>query len=326
MAELVPYRKKYVIGDIPWTMTQSQRGPTCGCTAIAVAYRILTGWTVFPTKGNFRQFSNDRRGRWLEKGQEHIVSVRNVAKYDDVSTAGEIVNADDMAELINDHAEGVRASVVDVEGQNVGAAFVEQVRNAFDAKLAPLVLFYIDPRDGELGIGREFDGAHWVNIYAVEKGGEWHFTAINNLTVKKPLLLTKAPKKGQMLVWSWARAWVVDGEALGKASALSVDWKTTPRLWTKDKTEENVGQLAWKEIVPDSDDYEESKPSTDVQEVRYTGVAPLRPLSKYGFVVMRNALYKRRVTWHVRRGPDATSGAAGRANASAARIRAAAGA
>lgn len=71
MAELIRYAG--VRGDVPWTMKQNQRGPTCGCTSIAVAYRILTGWTVFPTKGNYRQFAGHPRDRPAERQRERPI-------------------------------------------------------------------------------------------------------------------------------------------------------------------------------------------------------------------------------------------------------------
>lgn len=281
MAELERYNG--IEGRIPWTMTQDQRGPTCGCTSIAVAYRILTGWTVFPTKGNYRQFSKDRRGIELQKGNENLLSIRQVAKFDDVTVAGEIVNADDMVSVINKHAEGVRAQVVELDQHPIGRHFVEQVRAAFKAGLAPLVLFYIDgPTDK---IGRKYDFQHWVNIYAIEHNGEWLYTPIKNLTTNLPLSLKTKPKAEQILIWTWGKAYVVDGEALGEASALSINWAEPPRMWQKQPWRE--GALSWDEISPKDKKYVKPKPqSVPSKNVRYTLVKPKRDLREHGFVVM----------------------------------------
>jgi hypothetical protein len=282
MAELVRYEDFYVGGDVPWTMTQNQRGPTCGCTSIAVAYRILTGWTVFPTKGNYRQFSQDRLGIALKKGDDDIFSVRKAAKYDEVSSAGEIVNADDMVAVINEHAEGVQAEAIQLDEGKPGTDFVAKVKQAFRAGSAPLVLFYIDGPTDE--IGRQFDFQHWVNIYAVEDSGAWLYTPITNLQKKNELQLKQTPKDGEMLVWTWGHPYVVDGNALGIASALSINWSKPPRMWEKESGK--PGQLKWKEISPKSLDYVAPSSSTP-DNVRYTIVDPTVDVKTHGFVVMR---------------------------------------
>ena len=284
MAELEKYT--HYSGRIPWTMTQNQRGPTCGCTTIAVAYRILTGWTVFPTKGNYRQFSLDCRGIELQKGSENLLSIRQAAKFDDVTAAGEIVNADDMVAIINNHTEGVRAAVVKVDDSNVGEDFMTKVRAAFENNLAPIVLFYIDgPTDN---IGREYDFQHWVNIYAVERDKKWLYTHIKNLTVElNQLELTAPPKPNEILIWTWGKPYVVDGPSLGEASALSINWAEPPRMWLK---EPPSGKLNWKEISPkNTKEYVEPMlQSAQQKNVRYTSTKQKRDLSDHGFVVMGN--------------------------------------
>jgi hypothetical protein len=270
-------------------MTQNQRGPTCGCTSIAVAYRILTGWTVFPTKGNFRQFSHDRLQIDLQKGNENILSVREAAKFDDVTTAGEIVNADDMVTVIKRHAEGVGARVVEVSQRTAGESFLAEVRSAFDRGMAPIVLFYIDGKTDN--IGRKYDFQHWVNIFAVERKGKWLYTPITNLSSRDSLSLSDKPTSpGEMLVWTWGRQFVVDGQALGEASALSINWAEPPRMWQKDKiknTEWRDGDLNWEEISPkDQLKYVAPKSKSIVPTVRYTTRLPSRKPKARGLVVM----------------------------------------
>lgn len=282
MAELERYADFYIGGDVPWTMTQNQRGPTCGCTSIAVAYRILTGWTVFPTKGNYRQFSQDRLGVTLNKGDDDIFSVRKAAKFDDVSSAGEIVNADDMVTVINAHAEGVQAEVIKLDESEPGADFIAKIKDAFRSGYAPMVLFYIDGDTDN--IGRQYDFQHWVNIYAVEHGGKWLHTPVTNLQKKNDLELKKAPKDGEMLVWTWGHPYLVDAGELGIASAISINWSEPPRMWQKELGQ--PGKLKWKELSPKDKDYVAPKSSIP-DNVRYTKVKPVEGLDKHGFVVMR---------------------------------------
>lgn len=284
MAELEQYTD--ISGDIPWAMQQDQRGPTCGMTSIAVAYRILTGWTVFPTKGNYRAFMDELRSWPVEKGQENIYSIRKAAKDNQATTAGEIVNADDMVQLINNHAQDVHAGVVEIEPTRLGyqEEFLSKVREAIKSGLAPIILFYVDgPTDN---IGRQYKWQHWVNIFAVEDGtGKWLQCNMKNLSFKQPITLNVQPKKDQILIWTWGMPFTIDGKALGAASALSIDWASKPRMWKKGN---KVGKLDWDEIVPDTEKYVPLSSQSPSDKVRYTQVVPKRALELRGFVAVGN--------------------------------------
>ncbi|MEN6318093.1 MAG: hypothetical protein ABFD82_05000 [Syntrophaceae bacterium] len=267
-------------GHRPWIMTQNQRGPTCGLTAITVAYRILTGWTIFATKGQYRDFMHEVKSVDVKKGDENAYVLRKAALDKGYTAAGEIVNADDLAELVN-MCDGIRATVRVIDKalpSIMGDNFVKAVREDIGKGIVPIVLFYVKtppPEPDRKGLFQ-----HWVPLFAVEDKNKWLSLKVKNTTVQPPLILKTGPtKKNQMLMWNWGNPWLIDGEALGISSALSLDWTTTPRMW--DKRAGIDGELGWKEINPSEGDY---KLDVKDKKVRYTKREKIRDLEERGYV------------------------------------------
>lgn len=278
--------KKYtggLRGHRPWIMTQDQRGPTCGLTAITVAYRILTGWTIFATKGQYRDFNKQVKSVVVNKGQENAYVLRKAAKDKNYTAAGEIVNADDLAKLVN-ICDGIQAGIRVISRSvpnAIGKKFVEAVREDISRGIVPIVLFYV-----QVNTNRTFEPnrnglfQHWVPLFAVEKNMKWVNLKVKNTSLKPPFALVKGPtKKNQMIMWNWGEPWLIDGEALGSSSALSLDWTTTPRMW--DKRQGTEGDLGWKEINPSQSDY---KLGVRNKKVRYTKRKSTRDLKDRGYV------------------------------------------
>lgn len=281
---MVPYQS--FTGDVPWTMTQNQRGPTCALTAISVAYRILTGWTIFATKGQYRDFSGQLKNIKLEKGQENAYVLRKAAKDADYTAAGEIVNADDLVELV-DLTGDTTAVVRPITGPKLGDNFLEALRTDIDLEWVPIVLFYLDIRP--VKIQRSGAWQHWVTVFAVAKEDQsgWHQLHPVVSHGKKPLLLTQKPKSAKdVVIWTWGKAYVVNGDELGSASALSLDWVSSgkQRRWLKEPTLETAGKLKWIELPPGHTDYQ--APLKEGQEERFTTRQPTRPLDAAGYVVV----------------------------------------
>ncbi len=270
-------------GHRPWAMQQNQRGPTCGLTAISVAYRILTGWTIFATKGEYRNFMQTNKRVTVNKGQENAYVLRKAAKDKGFTAAGEIVNADDLAKLVN-ICQGVRARVNVVEGswrRNVGSSFVRAVREDIKKGIVPVVMFYVNVMGrGRYAPDRSGLFQHWIPLFAVEENRKWISLEVKNLTRKAPLKLPQGNvPKNLMVMWNWGNPWLVDGEALGKSSALSLDWTTTPRMW--DKRDAQSGDMGWKEINPSKKEY---RRNVRHDKVRYTRRERIRALDKRGYV------------------------------------------
>jgi hypothetical protein len=269
-------------GHRPWIMTQNQRGPTCGLTAITVAYRILTGWTIFATKGQYRDFQSQVKSVIVKKGDENAYVLRKAAIDKGFTAAGEIVNADDLVELVN-MCDGIRATIRVIDRSipfKVGENFVQAVREDIRKGVVPIVLFYVQT-EPPLEPNRTGKFQHWVPLFAVEEKMKWLSLKIKNLTpLEQALTLKTGPtKKNQMIMWNWGEPWLIDGEALGKSSALSLDWTTTPRMW--DKRAGIEGELGWKEINPSEKDYDVSVKD---KKVRFTKREKTRDLEERGYV------------------------------------------
>jgi hypothetical protein len=269
-------------GHRPWIMTQNQRGPTCGLTAITVAYRILTGWTIFATKGQYRDFQSQVKSVIVKKGDENAYVLRKAAIDKGFTAAGEIVNADDLVELVN-MCDGIRATIRVIDRTipfKVGENFVQAVREDIGKGIVPIVLFYVQT-EPTLEPNRAGLFQHWVPLFAVEEKMKWLSLKIKNLTpLEQALTLKTGPtKKNQMIMWNWGEPWLIDGEALGSSSALSLDWTTTPRMW--DKRAGIEGELGWKEINPSEKDYDVSVKD---KKVRYTKREKTRDLKERGYV------------------------------------------
>jgi hypothetical protein len=277
-------------GHRPWIMTQNQRGPTCGLTAITVAYRILTGWTIFATKGQYREFMSKVKSVNLKKGEENAYVIRKAAKDKGLTAAGEIVNADDLAELVN-MCDGIQARVKVIDRfmpLKLGEKFVQAVRQDIGKGIVPIVLFYVKT-EPTLEPNRTGLFQHWVPLFAVENQMKWLSLNVKNTTFKQPLTLKQRPtKKNQMIMWNWGEPWLIDGEALGKSSALSLDWTTIPRMW--DKRAGIEGKLGWKEINPSEGDY---KLGVSDKKVRYTKREKTRNLEERGYVQCYAIIAKR---------------------------------
>jgi hypothetical protein len=273
------------LGHMPWVMTQNQRGPTCGLTAINVAYRILTGWTLFATKGQYRDFNILQYQRVVKKGEEHAYVLRKAAKDLNYTAAGEIVNADDLADLAN-LCDGIRAEVI-VTGDGDGGNFMESIRRDIKAGGIPLVLFYVIPDQQWIKHTPSRQGTfqHWVPIYAVENFLRWlnpRMTSINGNCLLNVSGKERA-ENDQLMMWSWGQAWVTDGVNLGKSSALSLDWLGgSPRKWIKNICHENIGKLKWSETLPSNNEY--STVPTKTTQVRNTSRIPNRNLALRGYV------------------------------------------
>lgn len=274
-------------GHRPWALTQNQRGPTCGMTAISVAYRILTGWTIFATKGQFRDFNKQLFLVDMQKGDEDAYVLRKAAKDLHLTQAGEIVNADSLLELLN-LCEGVSADIVELQdSHDVGARFVSSVRADIKAGYVPIVLFHV----GILG-GGQYKPArgekyqHWVAIFGVEENNAWCHATVKNLSPQTDLTFPDGVMTADaMLVWNWGRPFVVGGEALGRSSALSIDWVSgRPRMWMKDESKEMEGKLKWNELTGSDDNY---VVDSTAPNVRYTQEAPSRSLDLRGYVRVR---------------------------------------
>jgi hypothetical protein len=267
-------------GHRPWIMTKDQRGPTCGLTAITIAYRILTGWTIFATKGQYRNFLDEKYSVKVKKGQENAYVLRKAAKDKGFTAAGEIVNADDLAELVNLCGD-VKAEVREIDGSDlsvIGVDFVKAIRKDIGDGKVPIVLCYLTDDDKPTRTGK---WQHWVVVFAVEESGKWRRLKIKNLHAKRDLGLKGIPKSNQMLIWSWGDPYTIDGVSFGKASALSLDWQSTPRMWVKGKKK---GVLDWDEVPQSDPKYKiVKKPKSNV---RYTKVKPKRGLEKRGYVAV----------------------------------------
>lgn len=272
-------------GYVPWAMTQDQRGPSCGMTAISVAYRILTGWTIFPTKGHYRDFESQRYKVKIDKGKENAYVLRKAAKDLDHTQAGEIVNADSLVDLIG-LCEDVTAEVVEIAASpKPGEAFVASIRKDIEAGHVPIVLFHVgytrkagfyEPRRGQTH-------RHWVAVFGVEHKRTWRHLGIKHLSVQPPLKFTETVESANaMLVWNWGKPYIVGGLELGDSSALSIDWVTRPRMWKKESGK--LGRLAWLELGPGDRDYEEGSKEPNV---RYTVEKPTRDLDLRGYVRVR---------------------------------------
>lgn len=276
-----------MFGHVPWAMTQNQRGPTCGMTAISVAYRILTGWTIFPTKGHYRDFYNQLYNVKLTKGHEKAYVLRRAAKDLQHTKAGEIVNADSLVKLV-DLCEGVRAKVVSFEpstvvGQSVGQSFVEAIREEMEGGNVPIVLFHVGytGTEGHYEPKRGQTHRHWVAIFGVEDGGRsWRHLDVRNVEGQIPLQFTGHDMQpNDLLVWNWGRPYIVGGVELGESSALSIDWVTDPRMWKKQSGK--PGKLAWLELGPGDTEY---RVGLNEPNVRYTKERPTRDLDLRGYV------------------------------------------
>lgn len=178
-------------GRVPWALTQDQRGPTCGMTAISVAYRILTGWTIFPTKGHFRTFNENIYGIVLNKGQENAYVLRRAAKDLSHTVAGEIVNADSLANLVN-LCEDVEGQVVELDDS---ATFVTSVEYDIKNGCVPIVLFHVElPLVEGTGLYRPQRGGryrHWVAIVGVKKEGTWHCVKSGHFPLTSRVMVRK---------------------------------------------------------------------------------------------------------------------------------------
>jgi hypothetical protein len=188
-------------GHRPWIMTKNQRGPTCGLTAITVAYRILTGWTIFATKGQYRDFMHEVKSVNLKKGEEKAYVLRKAAKDKGFTAAGEIVNADDLVELVN-ICDDIRAKVKVIDGSipsKLGEKFVQSVRDDIKKGIVPIVLFYVGDNPNsppDYMPTRKGLFQHWVPLFAVEDNFKWLSLKVKNLKLTKlPLTLKKAPVK-----------------------------------------------------------------------------------------------------------------------------------
>jgi len=268
-------------GYVPWALTQNQRGPTCAMTAISVAYRILTGWTIFPTKGHFRNFESQLFNITIEKGQENAYVLRKAAKDLDHTQAGEIVNADSLVELVG-LCEDVAAEVVSFKpSMTVGQDFVESIRTDIGKGLVPIVLFHVGftSTQGHYLPERGQKYRHWIAIFGVEEKRKWLQLDIKHLSVQPALRFTAQDMKAaDMLVWNWGNPFIVGGDELGGSSALSIDWVTEPRMWEKSG---KPGTLAWLERGPGDKDYQ---PDLEQSNVRYTVEKPTRDLDLRGYV------------------------------------------
>ncbi len=267
-------------GHVPWIMTKDQRGPTCGLSAISIAYRILTGWTLFSTKGQYREFNSEQYQREVKKGEENALVLRKVAKDLGMTAAGEIVNADDLAELAGS-CEGISAQVKAIAAED----FIAQVRKDIKAGGVPLVLFYVIPDDEWVEHTPDRKGLfqHWVSVFSVEENGQWLYVNITSINNNKPLTIptTEVATANQIMVWSWGGPWVASGNTFATASALSIDWVTgKSRKWVK--TQSN-GSLGWDEILPSSPEYEEQP---KLAKVRYSQREPTRDLGFTGYVLL----------------------------------------
>lgn len=269
-------------GHMPWVMKQNQRGPTCGLTAINVAYRILTGWTLFATKGQYREFNEV-----VNKGDESAYVLRKAAKDLHYTAAGEIVNADDLASLAN-LCDGIRADVK-VTGDGNGGDFVSSIRKDIKEGGVPLVLFYVIPDKewAEHIPSRHGVFQHWVPIYAIEDVLKWQSPKMTCINGNRPLSVDTKERaaKDQLMMWSWGKPWITAGARFGDASALSLDWvnsKGGPRKWIKHISDENVGKLKWEETLPTSDKYKITANSKT--KVRLTNRLPNRSLTLRGYV------------------------------------------
>lgn len=270
-------------GDIPWAMDQNQRGPTCGMTAISVAYRILTGWTIFPTKGHFRDFQSKLYGVKINKGDENAYVLRKAAKDLEHTVAGEIVNADSLVELIR-CCEGVDAETVPFEDNvDVGEKFLQSVRKDILAGNVPIVLFHVGLTltEGQYKPHRGEKYQHWVAIFGAEEGRKWSHLQIKHLTPRMPLKFTdNNVEKDALLVWNWGKPYIVGGVELGKSSALSIDWATgKPRMWEKEANK--PGQLAWLEWTGTDPQYIEG---SKLANHRYTVETANKSLDLRGYV------------------------------------------
>ena len=271
------------VGHMPWVMTQNQRGPTCGLTAINVAYRILTGWTLFATKGQYRDFSAQQYNKVVLKGNENIYVLRRAAKDLGYTAAGEIVNADDLADLAN-QCEGVSAEVKETSSSG-GEGFVEALREDIKAGGVPLVLFYVIPGRPKHEPSRRGPFQHWVPIFAIEDLFKWVDPGMQCINGNLPLSVKPSERaaKDAIMMWSWGKSWVTDGAQFGDASALSLDWVSgKPRKWIKHLSEENMGKLKWDETLPSSSKYSTvADPNTKVRE---TQRMPSRDLKLRGYI------------------------------------------
>lgn len=245
-------------------------------TAISVAYRILTGWTIFPTKGHFRKFNSELYGITLEKGQENAYVLRRAAKDLEHTVAGEIVNADALVDLVN-LCEDVRGEVVQVEDAD---EFVESVKKDLERGNVPIVLFHVGlPLVRNSGLYRPARGEkyrHWVAIVGAARKGTWRPAASKHFK----LTFSGDYKSGDLLVWNWGQPFLVGGKELGKASALSIDWTgDRPRMFEKELGK--PCKLAWLEYGPDDDRYRDQVKSP---RVRYVSEKPTRDLASLGYV------------------------------------------
>ena len=273
-------------GYVPWALDQNQRGPSCGMTAISVAYRILTGWTIFPTKGHYRNFEDQLFKVKIDKGDENAYVLRKAAKDLDHTQAGEIVNADSLVDLVG-LCEDVSAEVVSLSPSlKVGEDFVASVREDIKAGYVPIVLFhvgYIKGNSKEYEPRRGQTHRHWIAIFGVETGRSWLHLELRNLSPRAPLLFNGHDmNRNDMLVWNWGKPFIIGGEELGQSSALSIDWVTEPRMWKK--TSGKKGQLAWLELGPGDKRY---RVGSTESNVRYTVEKPTRDLDLRGYVRVR---------------------------------------
>jgi len=272
-------------GHKPWVMTQNQRGPTCGLTAINVAYRILTGWTLFATKGQFRDFNQQQYRKDIKKGNENTYVLRRAAKELSYSAAGEIVNADDLAHLAN-LCGGIQAEIK-ITGDGHAGNFVHSIRKDINEGGVPLVLFYVIPDENwvEHTPSRAGTFQHWVPIYAIEHLWQWLSPNMTCINGNRPLKVKTGQRafKDQLMMWSWGKPWITDGEKFGEASALSIDWVSgSPRKWIKHINDKNIGKLNWEEILPTDRAYTTSADLTT--KVRLTSRMPNRELTLRGYV------------------------------------------
>lgn len=275
-----------VLGRVPWALTQNQRGPTCGMTAISVAYRLLTGWTIFPTKGQFRDFNRQLFAVDMKKGDENCYGLREAAKDLGHTTAGEIVNADSLVELIG-RCDGVTADIVELpDTLDVGARFVTSVRESIKAGYVPIVLFHVGFTlvQGQYRPARGEKYQHWVAIVGVEENMGWCHVRPTYLSPEPSLTFPGSKmSKDDMLVWNWGKPFIVGGEELGRSSALSIDWVSgRPRMWEKEPGK--PGELKWLERAGDDKEYVDGSTAPNV---RYTSEQPLRDVNLRGYVRMR---------------------------------------
>jgi hypothetical protein len=257
-------------------------------TAISVAYRILTGWTIFATKGQFRDFNRQLFKVDMQKGDENAYVLRKAAKDMHLTQAGEIVNADSLLELLG-LCEGVSAEIVELEdSHDVGARFVNSVRADIKAGYVPIVLFHVGFTSvrGQFKPARGEKYQHWVTIVGVEEKNAWCHATVKNLSPQVDLTFNGSPMStDEMLVWNWGEPYVVGGVELGKSSALSIDWVSgKPRMWVKDDSQEKEGQLSWKEVTGSDDNYVNGSTAPNV---RYTQEAPVRSLDLRGYIRVR---------------------------------------